>query len=87
MIKQFFMNLNFMICHLISLLIVLWQKTGFLRSAILKSDCRFYPSCSDYFIQSIKTHGLFKGFFISLKRIVRCNPLCTGGIDEVMERS
>lgn len=45
--------------------------------------CRFIPTCSAYAIEAIETHGAFKGFFLSLWRVLRCNPLCKGGYDPV----
>lgn len=45
--------------------------------------CRFYPTCSDYFIQAVRIHGAFKGFFLGVWRILRCNPLVKGGYDPV----
>ena len=51
-------------------------------SPILGSNCRFYPSCSEYFIQSVKNCGIFKGTFLGIYRILRCNPFSKGGIDE-----
>lgn len=43
--------------------------------------CRFYPSCSDYSYQTIEKYGLLKGFFKSLKRIIKCHPFNKGGYD------
>jgi hypothetical protein len=43
--------------------------------------CRFYPSCSEYSCRVIEKHGLFKGIFLSLKRISKCQPWHPGGID------
>ena len=45
--------------------------------------CRFTPTCSNYAIEAIEVHGAFKGFFLTLWRIIRCNPFSKGGIDEV----
>lgn len=45
--------------------------------------CRFYPSCSTYAIQAIEKYGAFKGSYLAVKRILRCNPLIKGGIDFV----
>lgn len=43
--------------------------------------CRFYPNCSNYSYQAIGKYGVFKGIFISLKRIIKCNPFNKGGYD------
>lgn len=48
-----------------------------------KSCCRFYPTCSQYAIEAIQKHGAFKGFFMALWRILRCNPFSKGGYDPV----
>lgn len=45
--------------------------------------CRFTPSCSAYAVEAIRVHGAFKGVFLAIKRILRCNPLCKGGYDPV----
>ncbi len=45
--------------------------------------CRFYPTCSNYAVQAIETHGAFKGTFLAIFRILRCNPLFAGGYDPV----
>lgn len=39
------------------------------------------PTCSEYAYQAIEKYGVFKGGFISIKRILRCNPFCKGGYD------
>ena len=49
----------------------------FYRSAIrplIPSSCVFYPTCSAYALISIKRHGVIVGWFMALKRILRCNP-------------
>jgi putative membrane protein insertion efficiency factor len=45
--------------------------------------CRFYPTCSAYALEALETHGAFKGSFLSICRLLRCNPLCKGGYDPV----
>lgn len=55
-------------------------------SPLLGSNCRFYPTCSQYAIEAIRTHGIFRGAALALWRIVRCNPYCTGGYDPVPAR-
>lgn len=48
------------------------------------NHCRFYPTCSNYAIEAIETHGAFKGSILSIKRIFKCNPLNKkSGIDLV----
>lgn len=54
-----------------------------LHAVIPGSGCRFHPSCSQYAVNALKTHGLLKGSWLSLKRIVRCRPGGDSGIDEV----
>lgn len=61
----------------------LWQKTRLLRSIFNFSQCRFYPSCSDYFLDAIKIYGPILGLGLGVKRICKCHPFCEGGIDEV----
>ena len=52
-------------------------------SRILPPTCRFQPSCSEYAIQALRKHGLFKGGYLSAKRILRCNPWGGHGHDPV----
>ncbi|MDO4742605.1 MAG: membrane protein insertion efficiency factor YidD [bacterium] len=47
--------------------------------------CRFKPTCSQYCIEAITLHGVFKGLFLSIKRIIRCHPFSKGGFDPVPE--
>ena len=44
-------------------------------SPYLISNCRYLPTCSDYFIESINRHGPYKGLQLGLKRILRCHPV------------
>lgn len=52
-------------------------------SPLKKPCCRFTPSCSEYALEAIQTHGALKGLYLSIKRIIRCNPFCKGGYDPV----
>ena len=47
--------------------------------------CRFTPSCSNYTMQAIMTHGCIKGILLGAWRIARCNPLGKWGYDPVPE--
>lgn len=47
------------------------------------ASCRFYPSCSDYASESLKTHGFFYGVYLTGKRLLKCGPWHAGGVDEV----
>lgn len=40
--------------------------------------CKFYPSCSAYAYQAIEKYGVFKGGFLALRRLLRCNPFYKG---------
>ena len=48
--------------------------------------CRFSPSCSSYGIEAIERFGALKGSFMTLYRILRCNPFNPGGYDPVPEK-
>lgn len=46
--------------------------------------CRFYPTCSNYAIEAIETHGCIKGTILTIKRVLKCNPFNKkSGIDLV----
>ena len=50
------------------------------------NSCRHIPTCSNYAIEAIEKHGSLKGTYLTLKRIIKCNPLGTKGIDLVPEK-
>ncbi|NCC81272.1 MAG: membrane protein insertion efficiency factor YidD [Clostridia bacterium] len=52
-------------------------------SPLLGKNCRFYPTCSQYAIKALEKYGLFKGSFLAVKRILKCNPFHPGGYDPV----
>lgn len=45
--------------------------------------CRFRPTCSEYARQAILVHGLARGGWLALRRVLRCHPFCEGGLDPV----
>ena len=52
-------------------------------SPFLPPACRFEPTCSEYAKQAVEKHGVIRGSWMSLKRILRCQPFCEGGHDPV----
>ena len=54
-----------------------------LISPWLGSNCRFEPSCSAYSMQALSQHGATLGSYLTLRRLVRCQPWCEGGHDPV----
>ena len=44
-------------------------------SPLFGQNCRFMPTCSEYFIESLELHGLFKGSSLGIKRLCRCHPI------------
>ena len=54
-------------------------------SPLLPPRCRFEPSCSAYAREALLSHGAIKGTFLSVWRVLRCNPFCKGGYDPVPE--
>lgn len=61
-------------------LIWLYQR---LISPLLGRQCRFSPTCSQYSLEAFKKYGLFKGFWLSVRRISRCHPFGGSGYDPV----
>lgn len=61
-------------------MIQFYQK---LISPLIGPSCRFYPTCSYYTIEAIRCHGLFKGLFVSVCRLLKCHPFHPGGYDPV----
>lgn len=57
-----------------------------LISPFLGSNCRFQPTCSQYAYDSVKDHGLIKGFVLAVKRIGKCHPWHEGGFDPVPKK-
>ena len=60
---------------IITILIKLIKGYKFLISPLLGNSCRYLPTCSDYCIEALKSYGLFKGSYMSLKRIFSCHPI------------
>jgi len=52
-------------------------------SPLKGQTCRFYPTCSDYFIQALEKYGFIKGSYLGIKRILKCHPFHPGGYDSL----
>jgi len=52
-------------------------------SPLTGPTCKYYPSCSQYAVIAIRTHGTLRGTGMALWRILRCNPWSLGGVDDV----
>ncbi|PCI28467.1 MAG: membrane protein insertion efficiency factor YidD [SAR324 cluster bacterium] len=65
-------------------MLILWlYQKGI--SPFLPSSCIYWPSCSEYSKQAFRKHGPFWGIYLTLTRLIRCQPFCQGGVDKVPE--
>lgn len=64
-----------------SILIFLVKSYKMIISPHLGNNCRFTPTCSEYMMLAIEEYGAAKGFYLGIKRILRCNPFSEGGVD------
>lgn len=65
--------------------ILVYVITGYqyLVSPVFPRVCCFHPTCSEYAKEAFLQYGMLKGLFLSLKRVLRCNPFHAGGYDPV----
>jgi putative membrane protein insertion efficiency factor len=68
--------------HILRALIQLYR---WFLSPLLGPNCRYYPTCSAYALESIERHGVLGGSWLAAKRICRCHPWHEGGYDPVPE--
>lgn len=52
-------------------------------SPLCPGCCRYRPTCSQYMLEAIETHGILKGVFLGIKRLLRCHPWGGSGYDPV----
>ncbi len=52
-------------------------------SPLLPSACRFQPTCSAYMSEAVARYGVSRGVGMGIKRLLRCQPFCSGGFDPV----
>ena len=67
-------------------LMLLVRGYRLLLSPWLGSACRFEPTCSAYALEALERHGAFAGSGLTLHRLARCHPWCTGGFDPVPQQ-
>ena len=60
---------------LISFYILLIKSYQFIISPIFANKCRYFPTCSQYYIDALKTHGFVTGTYLGFKRILSCHPI------------
>ena len=58
-----------------SILISIIKLYKYFISPYIVSNCRYLPTCSDYFIDCVKLNGVYKGCAVVIKRILRCHPI------------
>ena len=69
-----------MIKKIMASLMRLYQLTF---SSLVGDCCRFQPTCSEYAKQAYQKYGMFKGTWLTIKRLLRCHPFAKGGYDPV----
>ena len=90
MIKRYlnnFMIKRYLNNFLITLLIFIIKAYQFFLSPILKTNCRYLPTCSEYSIIALKKYGLRIGVYYSLKRNLGCHPFGGKGYDPVPKKN
>ena len=65
------------------LLVAIFRLYQKIISPLFPPSCRFHPTCSNYGIEAVSRFGAIKGGYLTMKRILRCQPLCKGGYDLV----
>ena len=64
-------------------LLLLIRGYQLIISPLLGSNCRFMPTCSEYAMESLRSHGLIKGSYLTIKRIGKCHPWGGNGYDPI----
>lgn len=66
--------------HLLIAFVKVWRTVV---SPLYGDVCKFYPTCSAYGLEALQLHGAVKGSWLIVRRMVRCHPWSTGGVDPV----
>ena len=67
------------------ILVLIIKIYQYLISPLLGNKCRFLPTCSEYFIEALKTQGFIRGFKLGSKRVLKCHPFKSLGGDEGLD--
>ena len=78
--RRLYQGFKNLLAKLLIGLIRLYQIT---LSPYIGRACRYTPTCSNYGIEAIRKHGPFKGFWLTFKRVLSCNPWGGSGYDPV----
>jgi hypothetical protein len=60
-----------------------WYKRAV--SPLMPPACRYTPTCSEYAMEAIERHGLGRGSYLAIRRVLSCHPFARGGYDPVPE--
>lgn len=74
------MNLRRLAAAPLVLLIRVYQVT---LGPFMSGQCRFHPTCSNYALEALRTHGPIRGVWLTARRLSRCHPFHAGGYDPV----
>lgn len=69
--------------HVFIFLVRLYQKV---ISPLKPPTCRFYPTCSAYSLEAYKRYGAIKGTYLTIIRLLKCQPFHPGGVDLVPDK-
>lgn len=71
------------VCFIRKIIFFTIKTYQYLLSSFMQPCCRFHPSCSQYALDAIEVYGILKGFFLIIRRLLRCHPFAKGGFDPV----
>ena len=77
--------MNFNMIKILPFVIIIRSYQWFI-SPVLKTNCRYLPTCSEYTLLSVKEHGIRKGLYLAFKRIFSCHPFGGEGHDPVPKK-
>jgi len=77
--------MNFNMIKILPFILVIKLYQWFV-SPILKTNCRYLPTCSEYAVLSLKEHGIIKGLYLTFKRIFSCHPYGGEGYNPVPKK-